>query len=263
MGYVTLAIVYIESFFVDLLLYLVIGLGIALALVTGAWAIREYRTPPESKQIRKASNKKKPLLILAGDDGLIQTEIIDKRGPEGVSHTEKHGKLKEHFVGFYPRPTKSPLVLIDDDELRTATNGGTPIQDDGTKQLRSEAIAEYLTTLNTKPTFFQGAKIAIGIAYRGKAIITTIAALAGLKALDDLSTLYPEDMIKVDVPAIKHYISNEWNTSQIEANEADAFKEGQLDSNRNKDLKWWILPVLTLALVLIGLAGLIAVLKFL
>lgn len=253
-----MAIVYVESTLIDMLIYALIGLGIAVVACNVAWGIREYRTPQEAKEIRRGSHKKTPMLLLQSDDGLIEIEPVARRGPEGIGETESRGKLKLHFTGAYPRSTNIPLIP-DDSESATRLNGGTPDE----KVMRTQAIADYIFKLNTKPSFLKGAKIAFGVAYKGKAIITTIAALAGLKALDDLSQLYPNDMIqRVDVTAIKNHFNNEWNQSQIQANEADKFLAGQVAASKNRDLKWWILPVLTLALILIGLAGLIAVLKF-
>jgi len=83
-------------------LLFLLGFPIMFFVVLAAWIIDHvWLTPKESKTIKKACRKKKPLAIFASDDGYIDVKMLDFTGLEGYASTSK--KKKDKWTGFFAR----------------------------------------------------------------------------------------------------------------------------------------------------------------
>jgi len=198
--------------------WVVIGLVLGLICVVTAWIIQEHwRTPLESKIIRKATRAKKPLLILERDDGTLTFQIGYKVGPEGILETlPKSKKDKRWYTGLVSRniekPQLSNLEGASDGEKKTAEN--------------TEKIVEVLANLATKKTYLEGARIPALVGYYGKSILTRIGHLVGVQILEKLVDLKPEGFVAVDLTTIKTLFGMPWDETQLAAQAQQKYQEG-------------------------------------
>lgn len=194
---------------------------IAAVGVAAAWFIYEHWfTPLESKDMRRASRKKRPLLMLAGDDGYADIKDAPFSGAEGILKSKNEGRTKEHYTGALPRPQEFTDSDIDAGE--------------GFDLTKTVAVANYVSMLANRRLLLRGAKVPIWFAYRGKAVLASLYGLAALQVVEGLSQVkeLKEVFAAVDVVAIKSLFSAQWNESQINALEADAERVGELKAKR-------------------------------
>lgn len=191
-----------------------------------AWFVYEkFFTPDESKFIRKAYRKKRALLALAGDDGYCDIQHADWTGSEGALRSPGQGKTKEHFTGMLPRPKE-----FRDTEV-------APLMTDKSKSVEETVkVANYLSQIANRRLLLRGAKVPVWFGYRGKAILTSIYGLIALQIVDEMAKTKIEQFktlfATVDVLAIKSLFSRQWNESQINANETDAERTGELKAKK-------------------------------
>lgn len=193
-----------------------------------AWFVYEkWFTPNESKNMRRAFRRKRPLVFLAGDDGYADFVDAPFSGSEGILQTSKQGRTQEHYTGALPRPREfdeSDIQLSDQKE-------NSPSQFDKKKTV---AMANFISSLANRRLLLRGAKIPVWLAYRGKAIL---ASLYGLAALDLLTAMaqakeFKDAFAAVDVIAVKALFGEQWNESQINAQETDAERKGFLNAKK-------------------------------
>lgn len=107
--------------------------------------VYRYRTPKEANDIRAGSHKKTAGILLAGDDGYADYEPLAFTGAEGWGETRASGKLKQHYTGFFPRPG-----LASADQVA-----------DGKSLDKTQTLANFINTLNTRKLFLRGAKTSL------------------------------------------------------------------------------------------------------
>lgn len=178
----------------------------------------EFFTPKECNEIRKAARKKKPMALLANDEGLADLLHAPVAGPEGALETKGTGRTKEHYTGFLPRPLE-----ISKEDLEVA---------DGKDKDKTFKVASYIAKLATKPLFLRSARVPLWVGYRGKAILASVYALASLEILEALVEKLKDDFQSIDVQAIKALFSAQWNESQINAQETDKERIGELKAKK-------------------------------
>lgn len=192
-----------------------IGIGIA-------WLIFEkFFTPDESKFIRKAYRKKRALMAIGGDDGFMDLQHADIIGSEGVLSTQNVGATKEHFTGALPRPKEilaSQIELTDKDKDKDKT----------------VAVANYISQIANRRLLLRGARVPVWFAYRGKAILASLYGLIALQVVEGMAKQkeFQSAFATIDVLAIKALFSQQWNQSQIQANETDAERKGELRAKK-------------------------------
>lgn len=215
-------------------------LVVALLVILVYHIVYRYRTPKEANDIRSGSHKKTAGILLVGDDGYTDYEPFAYTGNEGWGETKTRGKPKQHYTGFLPRPGLASSETIDE-----------------AKQEKTEALANFINTLNTRKLFLRGAKTALWVAVKPKAILMNIYAIAGVQLTENFEEFWNEwkkekgDIFPIDVSALKRMVvSSSWNESQINALEANREALGELKAADKGALnKWAIIGG-------IGLAGL-------
>jgi len=206
-----------------------IGIAVVAAIVAVAlgvsWFVYEHwLTPMESKALRTATRKKRPLMVLAGDDGYADIVDAPFSGPEGILQSKKKGRTSEHYTGALPRPRE-----FEEDEIAVA---------EGKDIKKTVAVANYISMLANRRLLMRGARVPIWFAYRGKAVLASLYGLAALQILESIDKLekdlpkLKEAFAPVDVVAIKSLFSEQWNESQINAQETDAERVGELKAKR-------------------------------
>lgn len=197
---------------------------ISCVALGAAWAIWEFWvTPKESKEIRTCKRKGSPLIVAALDNGLAELEHADFSGPEGILSTKERGKTKEHFTGALPRPK-----VFEESDIE--------LTDEKFDIKKTVAIANLVSSLANKKLFLKGAKVPVWFAYKGKAILASIYGLACLQILDKLKdssiNAIKEALAPVDFLAIKSMFDQNWNQSQLNAQEADKQRIGELKARK-------------------------------
>lgn len=194
---------------------------IAAVAIGACWFIYEhFFTPLESKALRRATRKKRPLMILGGDDGYADIHDAPFSGPEGILQTKKKGKTQEHYTGALPRPRE-----FDESEIEV---------EDGKDIKKTVAVANYISMLANRRLLFRGARVPVWFAYRGKAIMASLYGLAALQIVEGLSKAENLKSVfaPVDIVALKSLFAEQWNESQLNAQEADAERIGELKAKR-------------------------------
>jgi hypothetical protein len=222
-----------------ILLVIAVIVAVALGAIWFVW--EHWLTPLESKDIRRAARKKRPLVLLGGDDGYADVKDAPFSGPEGILQTKKKGKTKEHWTGALPRPRE-----FDQEDINVS---------DGKDIKATVAVANYISQLANRRLLLRGARVPIWVGYRGKAILASLYGLIALQLVEKLATLpeLKETFGIVDIVAIKAMFVEQWNESQINAQEADAERIGELNAGRfgGKDS---LIMVFAIMIVLVVLA---------
>lgn len=222
--------------------FAVIGVIAAVAVAICWWAYEKYFTPLESHQIRKAFRKHLAIMALGGDDGYLDICSAPTSGPEGFLESQPKGATKEHYSGALPRSkvfTDDDIQLSDIDPTKPAS-----IQKSKYDLKKTVAVANYISMLASRRLLLRGAKVPVWLAYRGKAIMTSLYGLAALQLVETLCNLKKEaqgnEALKsiadafavVDLLAVKDLFSQQWNESQLNAQEADKERKGELKAKK-------------------------------
>lgn len=245
-----------EKEFLDLLIYLMIGLGLALAVTIGTFIYVEFRrTPLEAKKVREASNKRRPLVIVEGDDGTVEFQVGYKRRPEGVLETVPQGKKpKIAWTGLIARGVK----IQKPEANQTSTNGGTPADQDLSQ------VAEVLSDQATTHGSLRGAKIPVLFGYHGKAILTRIGHIASYQILERIKIHHPDLLATVDFTTLKTLFEMPWDETQLDAQAQAKYNEGFAAGRRGEDRNREIKILLMLMFGIFGMAALaVLIYKFL
>ena len=207
---------------------------LAIAGIISAWIIWEkWMTPQESKTIRKATRKKRPIAIHVGDEGFAKIEILDFIGKEGFASTKKDSTDKDQFLGFFARsPSEEPSD-------------------------KKGKIAAFINKLASKKVYLQHAKIPVWFAYTGKAILTSLFSLAGLELTKDLPT-NPTPAV-VDLQELKSLFGKPWDQTQIRANQVDARTEGVFEGKKFSSLETWKAVVVPVGIILALVIGVMVI----
>lgn len=244
-------------FWLQISIWIVIGLILALIGILAAWGIQEFWfTPLESKTIRKAMRKKKNLMILEADDGRLMFRIGDKLYPEGIVETATNKKTKRFWTGLIARnveqpnpPSTNPIVL---------SEGEKKAWDEQKK------IFDLLADLATKKTHLEGAKIPVQVGYYGKSILTRIAHIAGVETLQKLAELKPELFVGVDFTTLKTLFGMPWDQTQLAAQAQQKWQEGYWKGKKDSGGQEPFKTILLMLIVVFGLlAACIIIMKFL
>lgn len=209
----------ITNYQIAVALLVIFFIGMVAVLVT-FFVYEHWLTPLEAKQIRTASRKKRALMMLGGDDGYADFESAFFSGPEGILQTKPKGATKEHYTGALPRPR-----VFSEDEIEV--EGEFDVK-------KTVALANFVSMLANRRLLLRGAKVPIWFAYRGKAVLASLYGLACLQIIEGLSKAeeFKTAFSTIDVVAIKSLFSEQWNESQLNAQETDAERVGELKSKR-------------------------------
>ena len=218
-----------------------IGIPFAFILTIIVWFVDHvWLTPQESKIIKKATRKKKPVVPVASDVGQIELKIVEEIGDEGYIRT------KDDWVGFLPRP-----ITSNPDKNAAKVN---PI------------LSKVLSLKNAKIPFLMG--------YSGKAILTNPEALALLEYGEKKKLKLPFKLgdknvevnifWPVDPRTIKSLFPKSWNQAQIRALEKKKELVGILKGKKffgAEGMKYFVLPLAMITLVIVVFALTIIFLK--
>lgn len=229
-------------------IWVAVGLGIAVVGVFVYHLICEYRTPKESKDIRSASQKRKPGMLLVNDWGTAVFKFADRVGSEGYSTTKPEGRHKFHYTALHPRPGKVP------ENIEVSVNKDVD---------KTRALAEYINKLNTQKIHLEGARIPIWVGVPSKSILTSVLAIAGVQITEKISNNWKTlmetdlDVFPVDISAMKQMVvSSSYNESQINSIESDSEHIGEERAKKAGFEKWFIIG--GIAMMGIGMAAVIA-----
>jgi len=224
-------------------LMFLVGIPFALAIVIVAWIIDHvWLTPKEAKILKKATRKKKPLIVAAFDNGQCGFKIAKEIGDEGYIKTE------DKWVGFLPRPISE----------------GNPGEDE---KAANPLITRVFTLENAKIPFLVG--------YSGKAVLTNPQALAIIEHAEQteqpikipLSIKKGGKKLSVNIfwpinlTAIKKVFPKSWNQAQVRAlekqSELTGIKKGEKYYGR-EGLKYFVLPgMIIIAIIVLSIIFLV------
>jgi hypothetical protein len=206
-------------------------MGFVAVAIGAAWLIREkWFTPLESKEIRSAFRKKTPILFLGGDDGYGDFLPAVKSGSEGILETKSKGKSKDHYTGALPRPRE-----FREDEIAMRLLEGGLTESEAEKKVKGTTnVANALSQFANRRLILRGSRIPLWIGYRGKAVLASLYGLVALQIVEGLSKLdaLKEAFATVDLLLLKELFSEQWNLSQIIAQETDKERGGELKARR-------------------------------
>lgn len=243
-------------------------LAIVLVAVVAGWVIWErVITPSEAREIRNAKRKKQPLGFCFNDAGQGWFERFKRISSSGAASTTTKVNDRKGFLGYFARKSEPTFEKPENADV-VADN-----------------LANYVDSLQTTKIYLKDSKIPINVIYRGKALITSFLALAGIElaqkmALTDggiVTEACPYcgqnkqvnrviDRIELTVINITRFFKNisqlkAWDESEQEANQTDHFylgiREEQKKATKN--------PLLMLLLALgfcFGMAVLLVVVAF-
>jgi len=99
---------------------------------------------------------------------------------------------------------------------------------------KTVATANFISMLANRRLLLRGTRVPVWFAYRGKAILSSLYGLAALQVLEGISKLkeFQVSFAAVDILAIKALFSEQWNESQLNAQETDAERVGELKAKR-------------------------------
>ena len=212
------------------LLFLV-GFPLILVVTNLIWIIDHvWLTPQESKIIKRAKRKKKPVVPVAFDNGQCEFKIADEIGDEGYVKTE------DKWVGFLPRPV-----------------AGNPGEE-----------AEGLNPLISRVFTLKDAKVPFLVGYSGKAILTNPQALAMLEYAEAKKLKLPINLQKkqrfidvfwpVNLRNLKNVFPKSWNQAQVRASEVKSELTGMLKGKKYfgmDSLKMFVLPGMIIIAIMV------------
>jgi len=198
------------------------------------WAIDHiWLTPDESKAIKKAKRKKRPVVPVAYDNGQVEFKVAKEIGDEGYIRTE------DDWIGFLPRPTTS----------------------------NPDKNAVKTTPLLSRVFFLKDAKVPFLTGYSGKAVLTNPQALALLEYGEKKKLKLPFKLgdknveinifWPVNIRNIKSIFAKSWNQAQIRALEKKKELVGILKGKKYfgmEGMKYFVLPLAMITLVIVVFA---------
>lgn len=209
--------------------------AIALTAVGVAWLVYEkWFTPLESKELRKTFRKKRPLVVLGGDDGYADFKDGFYSGPEGIIETKPQGRTEDHFTGALARPHIYTEHDLSEAGMTEATKEN-PTEQEKAKVQKTLAVANYLSAIANRRLLLRGSRIPVWFAYRGKAILTSLYWIVTVQILDGMAQAkeFKDAFATIDLVAIKSLFPfRNWNQSQINAQETDKERKGELKAKR-------------------------------
>jgi len=207
-----------------------------------AWIIDHFwLTPKESKALKKAARKKKPIIPVAFDNGQIELKVCKELGDEGYIKTD------DGWIGFLPRPVAQ----------------GNP----GNKNV------EAVNPLVTRVFMLKDAKIPFLVGYAGKAVLTNPQALAIMEHAEKTKQktklpfevrgkkLLADVFWPVNLRTVKSVFQKQWNQAQIRAMEKKSELTGMKKGEKyygKEGLKFFVLPgMIIIAIIILAIIFLV------
>jgi hypothetical protein len=162
-----------------------------------------WRTPLESKVIKDCHLHKNTLHITEHDDGYFLFKEGKEEGPEGFVHTKPEGKHKMIWTGFFARPS------LNDKEMQYPENASEEQKEEVDQ---TNKLAKLLGVMATERRYLRGAKVPCTVGYDGKAILSSVKAIAALQFLEALDRI---GELPANLSAVKEIFGFNWNSSQI------------------------------------------------
>ena len=142
-----------------------------------------WRTPLESKIVKECHLKKRPLEILEHDDGYFLFKQVTEEGPEGFVHTKPEGKQRMFWTGFFARPSSNSAEMLYPENASEEQKKEVDV---------TNRLAKELGMWASEKRYLKGARIPCSVGYIGKAVLTTVKAVAALQLLEKLDLEGPQ-----------------------------------------------------------------------
>jgi hypothetical protein len=176
----------VESTMIDSLIIGIGTLAIVLIVFFGIYAYNSYVNPKEAKEIKKAKQRKLPLILTASLSHFADLFAVTELIPEGVMETFPFGKgIKKRSLRFQ-LPRKYTV-----DSLEVADNKDADI----TRELLQKVL-----DLNSEKVILRDARSPLFIAVRDKSVA---AGIKGIGALGFLNKLEKLSKIKEKIAVLK------------------------------------------------------------
>jgi len=223
-------------------LLFLLGFPIMFFVTLAAWIIDYiWLTPKEAKIVKKAARKKLPLVVLGGDDGYADLDVLQKRGKAGYGSTSK--KPKDAWTGFYARSVE---------EEREPTNE---------EKEKEKAIVRLINKLSSRKLFLRHAKVPVWFGYSGKAILTSLYSLIGLDLLKETTEKIGNPKAVIDLTEIRSLFDKPWDESQIRGYGADSKDDGIFETKKFsgvEGMKYFVLPgMIIIAIIILAIIFLV------
>jgi len=223
-------------------LLFLLGFPIMFFVTLAAWIIDHiWFTPKESKALKKAARKKKPIIPVAFDNGQIELKVCKEIGDEGYIKTD------DGWIGFLARPIAQ----------------GNP----GNKNV------EKVNPLVTRVFMLKDAKIPFLVGYAGKAVLTNPQALAIMEHAQKTKQkiklpfevkakkMLADVFWPVNLRTIKSVFQKQWNQAQIRAMEKKSELTGMKKGEKyygKEGLKFFVLPgMIIIAIIILAIIFLV------
>ena len=176
----------VESAMIDSLIIGVGALVIILIIFFGIYAYNSYVNPKEAKEIKKAKQRKLPLILTAGLSHFADLFTVTEFIPEGVMETAPFGKGVKRKNLRFQLPRKYTI-----DSLEVA---------EGKDEEKTRALLQKILDLNSDKVILRDARSPIFIAVRDKSVA---AGIKGIGALGFLNKLEKLSKIKEKIDVLK------------------------------------------------------------
>ncbi len=203
-----------------------------LVIVLIIWGVDSFvLTPKESKIIKKAARKKRPVIAAAFDNRQCELKVAKELGDEGYIRTE------DGWMGFLGRGIAE----------------GNPKPDKET---------EEASPLITRVFMLPHAKVPFLVGYAGKAILTNPHALAVMEHAQKKrhkiklpfeirgKQLLANVFWPVNLTAIKKVFSKSWNQSQLRALEKSSELTGMFKGKKYFGQEGWRTTIMAVSIIL-------------
>jgi hypothetical protein len=216
-------------------LFFLFGIPIICILTNAGWIIDHiWLTPKESKTIKRATRKKRPLVDVSFDTGVTEYKVVKEIGDEG------YVKCEDGWIGFLPR----------------AVTKGNPGH--------SANLTPFITHVDT----LKHAKIPILRGYSGKAILTNTTALAMMEHARTKNEKVEMPLTingqkieakvfwPVNLRTLKSLFPKCWNQAQVRASEVKSELVGMLKGKKHfgqEGMKYFVLPGMIIIAIIIGI----------
>jgi hypothetical protein len=211
---------------------------VAIVALGVAWGIWEFWvTPKESKELRTAKRRKQPVALSFDDSHRVFFQRLVRVGASGAASTHKRYSDRKAWIGFFSRKSTPQFYKPTDAEVA------------------ADNWAGEVDELQSSKLFLADSKIPITVNYKGKALLTSFYALAGIQAAELASRLdggeevvtepcsycgQAKEPLKVltkvgiDITRFFKSIANlkAWDESAQRENQIDAFGHGMEEAKR-------------------------------